>query len=297
MASSLPSAPTPSSDHKQVPKDVFIKEIHQALAIGKKKRQPSSSSTSTRDCLEWLLQQSSGEEGGLFPLFAGDRSKITIIERQTFKKWKSLMQFERLKHPRRQQRRVIIIQPFSYHSSSITSSCKDNTASAGERRADTTPSSNLLSDNSIASSITSVNNNTAPDDNTISQGNHSIVAPADDSGEISYKHAQISDSILELLRDFCMVYFSGMEVELAPSLDLSEIPNLTSRIHQMTNRRQFSASDIISFLNLHRLRRAYCVLGVTVVDLYPSPEWNFVLGEASLEKGSGVFSFGRYFND
>ena len=33
-----------------------------------------------------------------------------------------------------------------------------------------------------------------------------------------------------------------------------------------------------------------------MADLYPGPEWNFVLGEASMAQGCGVFSFGRYFN-
>lgn len=150
-----------------------------------------------------------------------------------------MMGVERVKHPRRQRRRVILIQPISYHHGSDLSTL-------------------------------------APEDH--------------------YKHTQIADTVLQLLHEFCSAYFPEMRVELLPPLDLLDIPHLTSRVHEKTNRRQFLVDDIINFLSAHRLKKAYCVLGVTTVDLYPGPEWNFVLGQASLESGSGVFSFGRYFN-
>lgn len=37
-----------------------------------------------------------------------------------------------------------------------------------------------------------------------------------------------------------------------------------------------------------------CIIGVTLVDLYPQDEWNFVFGIGSLMYGTGVFSFARY---
>lgn len=36
------------------------------------------------------------------------------------------------------------------------------------------------------------------------------------------------------------------------------------------------------------------MLGITNNDLYPQDDWNFVFGEASLEKACGVFSFCRF---
>ncbi len=39
---------------------------------------------------------------------------------------------------------------------------------------------------------------------------------------------------------------------------------------------------------------AYCMITVTLDDLYPKPEWNFVFGQASLSDRTGVFSFKRY---
>ncbi len=40
--------------------------------------------------------------------------------------------------------------------------------------------------------------------------------------------------------------------------------------------------------------RAYCLLGITLRDLYPDPKWNFVFGEASFSDRVGVYSFARY---
>ena len=111
-----------------------------------------------------------------------------------------------------------------------------------------------------------------------------------------YKHTEIHPSVLSHLYRFCVQFFHGMMVEVAPAMDLSQIRKLTRRVHQATNREQFLVSDIQKFLKSRRPRRAFCTLGVTVADLYPSPEWNFVLGEASMGEGCGVFSFGRYFN-
>lgn len=111
-----------------------------------------------------------------------------------------------------------------------------------------------------------------------------------------YKHTEIHPSVLSHLCNFCQQFFHEMNIEVAQPIDLSQIPKLTQRIHQTTNREQFLVSDIRKFLQSRRPNRVFCVLGVTVADLYPSPEWNFVLGEASMAQGCGVFTFGRYFN-
>lgn len=39
---------------------------------------------------------------------------------------------------------------------------------------------------------------------------------------------------------------------------------------------------------------AYCMLTVTMQDLYPYDSWNFVFGWANYKARTGVFSFGRY---
>lgn len=40
---------------------------------------------------------------------------------------------------------------------------------------------------------------------------------------------------------------------------------------------------------------AVCLVGVTMADLYPGPDWNYVFGEADLRRRVGVYSLVRYF--
>lgn len=111
-----------------------------------------------------------------------------------------------------------------------------------------------------------------------------------------YTLGEVESSVLEYLQHLCSAFFTGMSIELASPLDLTAIPNLTSRVHQETRRTQYLVGDILRFLERRRPRYAQCVMAVTTVDLYPSSEWNFVLGHASLTSGCGVFGFGRYFS-
>ncbi len=229
--------------------------------------------------LTWLNLQCSeaalGTEGAsevLYPLYPGDRSKLTVLEKQTYRMWKSAMEFERVRHPIRQRRRVILIQPIT-HLHGNSNHLHDNANCFHGNGSDLHGDSNLLHGNESSDDKEAVGKE-----------------------ELFYRHTHIDGNVLELLQQFCSAYFSEMQVSLAPPLDLSEIPKLTSRIHKRTNRRQFLVDDIIDFLSSRKLKKAYCILGVTTVDLYPGPEWNFVLGQACMEKGSGVFSFGRYFN-
>ena len=124
-----------------------------------------------------------------------------------------------------------------------------------------------------------------------------IIQPFKSPSLPGYSLTQVHESVLKHLQNFCTVFFSGFTIELAPPLDLATLPNLTSRVHASTQRRQYLAGDIEKYLERRRRpRHAQCVVGVTPVDLYPSPQWNFVMGHASLTSGCAVFGFGRYFS-
>jgi archaemetzincin len=51
---------------------------------------------------------------------------------------------------------------------------------------------------------------------------------------------------------------------------------------------------VLDFLKTRVPADAFCVLAITMQDLYPEPSWNFVFGQASLRERAGVYSFARY---
>ena len=53
-------------------------------------------------------------------------------------------------------------------------------------------------------------------------------------------------------------------------------------------------SDLLHYLKANLPSDGYCIIGLTWVDLYPSEEWNFVLGESSCVDGCAVMSFGHF---
>ena len=182
--------------------------------------------------LEWMLKQCSLEtlrqDDKLFSLLPANPD-VMLIDRQTYQQWKSLYEMQKFGHPFRMRRRIILIQPLSYSSS-------------------------------------------------------------------SYSICNIHLQILSYLKEFCQAFFHGMEVQLAEPIEISQIKKLTKRIHSETGREQILVDDLMRHLKTYRHAKAFCVVGVTIVDLYPGPQWNFTLGHASLTDGVAVCSFGRYFN-
>ncbi len=97
---------------------------------------------------------------------------------------------------------------------------------------------------------------------------------------------------LEDLRDF-MQRFYGMPTKVLPHHTFPA-KRITERINQSTHRRQWLSTDILRELQLLLPQDAYCLLGVTMTDLYPDPTWNFVFGQASLKQRVGIYSFARF---
>lgn len=57
---------------------------------------------------------------------------------------------------------------------------------------------------------------------------------------------------------------------------------------------QMLTTDILNWLKPRVPQDAYCLLAVTMTDLYPDPKWNYVFGQATLSDRVGVYSFARY---
>ena len=97
---------------------------------------------------------------------------------------------------------------------------------------------------------------------------------------------------IKKLRDFAAAFFA-MEVKAlaATPLDASKF---TSRRNPNTGNLQILTGDVLDFLKARVPADGFCVLAITMEDLYPEPSWNFVFGQASLRERVGVYSFARY---
>jgi archaemetzincin len=99
-------------------------------------------------------------------------------------------------------------------------------------------------------------------------------------------------SLVEKLREYAAAYFA-MQVEILPCLTLSG-STITTRINPHTRNRQILTGDVLVLLKKKLPADAFCLLAITMDDLYPDPSWNFVFGQASLRERVGVYSFARY---
>lgn len=100
------------------------------------------------------------------------------------------------------------------------------------------------------------------------------------------------NQLLELAA-FTEAFFDST-VRLAPQ---AALPKAGQRVRHGTNGTwvQHHTRRILKWLSDSALAPdAVCVLGITMEDLYPEPSWNYVFGEATLEKRVGVYSLARY---
>jgi archaemetzincin len=97
---------------------------------------------------------------------------------------------------------------------------------------------------------------------------------------------------IDKLREFATAFFS-LEVKALPPISI-DASKFTKRRNPYTNNPQILTSDVLNFLKTRVPADAFCILAVTMEDLYPEPSWNFVFGQASLRERVGVYSFARY---
>ncbi|MCK4390090.1 MAG: hypothetical protein KAV83_07630 [Desulfobacterales bacterium] len=97
---------------------------------------------------------------------------------------------------------------------------------------------------------------------------------------------------VETLRTYAAAFFL-MDVTALPPLTIGEA-EFRTRVNPFTQNRQILTTDILRFLKTTLPKDAFCLLAITMEDLYPHHSWNFVFGQASLYDHVGVFSFARY---
>lgn len=97
-------------------------------------------------------------------------------------------------------------------------------------------------------------------------------------------------SPLAAVMDFAARYF-GMPMVRRLTTPIEKL-GTRSRVHG--GRRQYHTKAILDGMIRRVPDDVYCMIAVTMADLYPDPDWNFVFGEARLFQRVGVYSFARY---
>ncbi|XP_062859182.1 archaemetzincin-2 isoform X2 [Trichomycterus rosablanca] len=106
----------------------------------------------------------------------------------------------------------------------------------------------------------------------------------------------ITEQYVEWLREYCEAFYHGLVVKLLQPVTVAST-GCTFRVNSNTHNLQLHAGDLLAFLKKKKPKDAFCIVGITMIDLYPRDSWNFVFGQASLTEGIGVFSFARYDDD
>ena len=97
----------------------------------------------------------------------------------------------------------------------------------------------------------------------------------------------LSSPLLSLIQEFAEAFFD-MPVRQLPPHALEGLPIKT---RSRSFGKQILAEDVLEWLKPRVPDDAYCLLAVTMSDLYPDPKWNFVFGQATLRDRVGVYSY------
>lgn len=94
------------------------------------------------------------------------------------------------------------------------------------------------------------------------------------------------------MRRYAAAFFQ-LEVKMLPVYDPHDL-EFEPRKNPRSGQRQLLTRRIMEFLKKRLPDDAFCVLGITMADLYPDESWNYVFGEASMHERVGVYSLARY---
>lgn len=109
-------------------------------------------------------------------------------------------------------------------------------------------------------------------------------------GDFDESHREL----LSLAADFMGRYFH-LPVKTLPDLTLSVIPESARRVHPTWGGDQIQSLYVLNQVLPQRLPAdGTAIIAFTSSDLWPGEDWNFVFGQASLEKRVGVWSFHRF---
>jgi len=99
---------------------------------------------------------------------------------------------------------------------------------------------------------------------------------------------------LQKLTQFMAVYYT-MPVRLGQPLHLEGVTHREQTFLGRTFRQYLTGDILYQVLRPALPKDAYCLLGVTMEDLYPEPSWNYVFGQATLSHRVGIYSLVRFY--
>ncbi|XP_073167790.1 archaemetzincin-2 isoform X2 [Lepidochelys kempii] len=126
-----------------------------------------------------------------------------------------------------------------------------------------------------------------------SQKNAIYVQPIGSFGDTKVS----TEDYMKWLKDYCEAFYYGLSVKILEPIPVSHT-GCGFRVNEYTCNLQIHAGDLLKYLKKKKPKEdAFCIVGITMIDLYPRESWNFVFGQASLTEGMGIFSFARYDSD
>lgn len=109
----------------------------------------------------------------------------------------------------------------------------------------------------------------------------------------SFSREQLA--VLEKLRAYTAAFFQ-LRVRVEKPVPLPDHGSRPRRLGDPAYT-QYHTGTLMADVLLPQLPAdAVCYLGITMMDLYPEPGWNFVFGQASFDQRVGVYSLIRYTN-
>lgn len=109
---------------------------------------------------------------------------------------------------------------------------------------------------------------------------------------IVFKEDAVPEEVLVPLAKYAEIFF-GITVKVMKEKKMvGKVPDrLNDDIYQV------HAANILDKLDENVPKDAFCVAGITMCDLYPKEEWNFVFGLARSPGKTGVYSLARYLSN
>lgn len=100
--------------------------------------------------------------------------------------------------------------------------------------------------------------------------------------------------LMQDIADYLSIFFN-LPTKTQPSIPLTEIPEKAKRKNPIKGNEQLQSIYLLNrVLSKQIPADASVCIGFTVRDLYPSEQWNYVFGQASLRSRVGVWSIYRF---